>query len=183
MTAEWYCQIMGEEWGPMSAMELIAVARWGRLSRDNLVRRGAGGTWVRAELVRGLFNAPPVAATVTSDRLVAAVKKAAPAKRSVRKAAPTHYWVKAERKQTGPYTSRELRQMAEHGALKPFHLISKDRERWARAGQVKGLAFGGASADAVTMSVRSAVWLDEPLATPDDPTADFAVSSVVTALS
>jgi hypothetical protein len=66
--------------------------------------------------------------------------------------------------------------MAEQGALKPFHLISKDRHRWARAEQAKGLSFGGASAEAATTSVRSAVWLAKPLASPDAPTADFAVS-------
>lgn len=173
MATEWYCRIMGDEWGPMSAMELIAVARWGRLTRDDTVRRGTDGTWVRAELVRGLFNAPPVAATVTSDRLVAAARKAAPAKRSVRKAAPTQYWVKVEEKIAGPFSSRELRQMAEQRALKPTYAISKDRRRWTPAAQVKGLSFGGASAAAETMSVRSAVWLEKPLASPVAPTAVY----------
>ena len=75
MATEWFCKIMGEEWGPMSAQELIAVARRGRLTRDDNVKRGDQGTWVRAEVVRGLFNSPPIAATVTSDRLVAAVQR------------------------------------------------------------------------------------------------------------
>jgi hypothetical protein len=157
MGSEWFCRIMGEEWGPMSAVELIAVARWGRLTRDDQVRREDSGTWVRAELVKGLFNTPPVAATVTSDRLVAAVKNAAPAKRSVRKSALSQYWVKIGEKISGPFSAGELRQMAEQGALKPSYLISRDRQRWAPAAKVKGLSFGGASADAATISVRSAV--------------------------
>jgi hypothetical protein len=176
MNGEWYCKIMGEQWGPMSAMELIAVARWGRLSRDDQVRREDSGTWVRAELVKGLFNGPPVAATVTSDRLVAAVKNAAPAKRSVRKGTPSKYWVKIGEKISGPFASGELRQMAESGALKPSYLISRDRQRWTAAAKVKGLSFGGASADAATMSVRSAVWLDRPYSAPDAATADFEPS-------
>ena len=172
MATEWYCRIMGEEWGPMSAAELVAVARWGRLTRDDVVRRGDSGTWVRAELVKGLFNTAPVAATVTSDRLVAAARKAAPAKRSVRKVAQTQYWVDLGGKIAGPFTAGELLQMAERGALKPSHRLSKDREHWTRAAKVKGLAFGGARADVITMSVRSAMWLDEPLGSPDGPIAD-----------
>jgi hypothetical protein len=159
---EWYCKIMGEEWGPMSAVELIAVARWGRLSRDDQVRRVNSSTWVRAELVKGLFNSQPVAATVSSDRLVAAAKKAAPAKRSVRKSGSSQYWVKIDEKISGPFSSAELRQMAERGSIKPNYLIGRDRQKWIRAADVKGLSFGGARADARTMSVRSAVVLDKP---------------------
>ncbi|MEX2308080.1 MAG: hypothetical protein WD738_10835 [Pirellulales bacterium] len=179
MAAEWFCRIMGDEWGPMSAMELVAVARWGRLTRDDTVRCGTKGTWVRAELVRGLFNTAQVAATVTSGRVVIDARRARPAKRSVRKIVPTQYWVRVDEKIAGPFSSRELRQMAEQGALKPFHWISKDRERWARAALVKGLSFGGANADAATMSVRSAVWLDEPIASPDSPTADYAEAAAL----
>ena len=173
MATEWYCRIMGEEWGPMSAQELIAVARWGRLTRDDTVRRGSDGSWVRAELVRGLFNASPVAATVTSHRLVVAARKAAPARRSVRKIVPTQYWVKVGEKIAGPLSSAELRQLAERGSLKPLHLISRDRRHWVRAAQVKGLSFGGASSQARTMSVRAAVWLDQPLAPQAAPTAAY----------
>ncbi len=157
MATEWYCRIMGDEWGPMSATELIAVARWGRLTRDDTVRRGNKGTWVRAELVKGLFNSQPVAATVTSDRLVAAARQVAPAKRSVRKVAPTQYWVDLGGKISGPFTGGELREMAEQGGLKPQHLISKNRKHWTRAAKVKGLSFGRASAEEATMSIRSAV--------------------------
>jgi hypothetical protein len=66
--------------------------------------------------------------------------------------------------------------MAEQGALKPSYLISRDRQRWALAAKVKGLSFGGASADAATMSVRSAVWLDKPYSPPDSATADYGPS-------
>jgi hypothetical protein len=177
MVGEWYCKIMGEEWGPMSAVELIAVARWGRLSRDDTVRRANSSTWVRAELVKGLFNSTPIAATATSDRLVAAAKKALPAKRSVRKGNSSQYWVKIEEKIAGPFNSSELRQMAERGAIKPDYLIGRDRQKWTRAADVKGLSFGGARADAKTMSVRSAVVLDKPFE-PEPRTADFEPTDV-----
>ena len=177
MATEWYCRIMGEEWGPMSALELMAVARWGRLSRDDLVRRKTDGTWVRAELVKGLFNAPPAAPTATSDRLAADGRKPLPAKRSVRKVARTQYWVKVGDGVGGPYSSREIRRMAEAGAIKPADLISRDRHHWLPAAKVKNISFGGGRPESATMSVRSAVSLDAPLASPDDePTADYPAS-------
>jgi GYF domain 2 len=165
MATQWHCRIMGEEWGPLSTLELIAVARHGRLTRDDIVRRAGTGTWVRAELVKGLFNAPPVAETITSDRFVAAVKRPAPALRSMRKFSPMQYWLRIDKKISGPFTSSELRQLAERGALKPYHYIGKDRQHWTRAIDVKGLAFGGASADEETLSARSAVLLEKPVTT------------------
>jgi len=72
MATEWFCRVMGEEWGPMSARELVAVARFGRLTRDDVVRRGATGTWVRAEIVEGLFNEPAQASTIAPLRAVIA---------------------------------------------------------------------------------------------------------------
>jgi hypothetical protein len=155
---------MGEEWGPMSTLELIDIARRGRLTRDDVVRRAGSGTWVRAELVEGLFNTQPAAQTVTSDRFVATRRKAAlPAHRSLRKVSPTQYWIRIDKKVSGPFTSSELRQMAERGALKPYHYIGKDRQRWTRAIDVRGLVFGGAAADEETLSARSAVKLQKPI--------------------
>jgi hypothetical protein len=165
MAAQWHCRIMGEEWGPLSTLELIAVARHGRLTRDDVVRRVGSGTWVRAELVNGLFNTQPVAQTVTSPRFVAAVKRPAPALRSLRKVSHTQYWIRIDKKISGPFTASELRQLAERGALKPYHYIGKDRQHWSRAIDVKGLAFGGAAPDEETLSARSAVLLEKPVTT------------------
>jgi hypothetical protein len=175
MATEWFCKIMGEEWGPMSAQELIAVARRGRLTRDDNVKRGDQGTWVRAEVVRGLFNSPPIAATVTSDRLVAAVQRAAPAKRSVVLSIdPMRYWIKIGQVGTrvaGPFSADRVRQFAEQSVLKPFHLVSNDRRHWYRAVDARGLVFGGAAASAETVSTRSSVWLEQPVLSPDSSTA------------
>jgi hypothetical protein len=183
MASEWYCRIMGEEWGPMSTMELVAVARRGRLSRDDQVRRADHDTWVRAELVRGLLNVAPVSKTVTSDRLVAAIKQALPAKRSVRKSVPTQYWVRIDDKTAGPFNSNALRQLAERGTLQPSHMVSRDRVHWIRASRVKGLSFGNARPFEATMSARSAVLLDAPLAGVKSPdTVVIASESVHGAL-
>jgi hypothetical protein len=167
---EWYCRVMGEEWGPMSTAELMAVARRGRLTRDDTVRPAGKSTWVRAELVYGLFNAPPVATTVTSDRFAASRRAPAPARRSVRKVARTHYWLKIDEKIAGPFTGSELQQLAERGALKPHHQISKDRQHWTRAGDVKGLSFS-ARCVGDHVSSRSAVLLEKPLSPGSAPTA------------
>jgi len=163
MASEWYCRIMGEEWGPLSTMELMAIARRGRLSRDDLVRRADCETWVRAELVRGLLNVAPLARTATSDRLVAAIKQALPAKRSVRQSVPAQYWVRVDHKTAGPFSGKSLRRLAERGTLKPAHMVSKDRVHWVRASLAKGLSFGGAKPFEATMSAGSAVLLDDPL--------------------
>ncbi len=58
MATEWFCKIMGDEQGPMTAAELHTLARAGRLTIDDLVRKHADGSWVRAENVIGLFDRP-----------------------------------------------------------------------------------------------------------------------------
>ncbi len=58
MATQWFCKIMGDEQGPLTAGELQAIAHSGRLSIDDLVRKHADGTWVRAENVVGLFDRP-----------------------------------------------------------------------------------------------------------------------------
>ena len=169
MSLEWYCKIMGEEAGPMSAQELVAVARLGRLTRNDSVRRGPDGVWVPAERVRGLFDsqANSTTAALASAELVpassgmndvpATARQPRPAKRSVQVPLPK-FWVRSGNQIAGPFSEPQLRRLAAAGKLKPNFLLSNDRSRWVRAAQVKGLTFGGASPQAATMSVRSAVW-------------------------
>jgi hypothetical protein len=177
MASEWFCKIMGEEWGPMSTMELMAIAQRGRLSRDDQVRRADCDTWVRAELVRGLLNVPPVAPTATPDHSVT-TPKASPAKRSVRKSLPALYWVKTEQRISGPFPSEALRHLAERGALTPSHLVSKDRVKWARATIVQGLTFGQERPDGIMLSVRSADLLDESARPTESPSTNVFSESV-----
>jgi hypothetical protein len=175
MATEWYCKIMGEEWGPMSSQELLAVAQRGRLTRDDTVRRGNRGTWVRAELVGGLFKAPATAPTATTGHLAVSPKQPAPAKRSMRSVLPGKYWIKVGRvgrKAAGPFCARQIREFAEIGVLKPTHLVSNDRRHWSPAGHINGLVFGGARAEAETVSIRSAILIDRPACSPNDPTLD-----------
>jgi hypothetical protein len=58
MSAKWFCKIMGDEQGPLTAAQLQEIARSGRLGIDDLVRNDSQSIWVRAENVAGLFDQP-----------------------------------------------------------------------------------------------------------------------------
>lgn len=167
MSTEWFCKIMGEQWGPMSSQELMAVASRGRLTRDDVVRKGANGTWVRAELVKGLFNTAPPAVTATSNRAAVPGRTPSPAKRSVRVIRIRQYWVKVGNDTAGPFSGPRLRKLAAKGKLKPHYLVGEDRIHWVRACDVEGLFFDEAAPQAPTASVRSTIWPLEPL--PEQP--------------
>jgi GYF domain 2 len=157
MSTQWYCKIMGEEWGPMSSRELMAVARRRRLTRDDLVRRGSQGIWVRAENVNGLFNSAPTAPTATSDNMAVSPLWPVPAKRSVQSNRLPQYWLMRGNIVVGPVSADRVRQLAAEGQLQPEHLITRDRCRWVSAARVKGLTFGVSPnvEEGKTASVRS----------------------------
>jgi hypothetical protein len=69
MAREWYYQLMGTVVGPLSADELRQHARDGQIGQDTLVRKGAEGSWVLADKVRGLLG---------SDALKRPIPKSAP---------------------------------------------------------------------------------------------------------
>jgi Zn-dependent protease with chaperone function len=56
MIAEWFCQVEGREFGPLTADQLRGFAREGRLRRDGFVRKGPSPDWVPATKVKGLFD-------------------------------------------------------------------------------------------------------------------------------
>lgn len=55
----------------------------------------------------------------------------------------------------GPFTAIEIRQQAGDGRLLPGSRISRDRQRWVRAGQLKGLEFGNGDRHPPGMRARS----------------------------
>lgn len=71
MAAAWFALIMGEEKGPLSARELLSMARSGDLRIDDWVRKGTDGNWVRSENVLGLFDLPSLPVVV--DKSVAVI--------------------------------------------------------------------------------------------------------------
>jgi hypothetical protein len=52
---EWYYQSMGREIGPVSAAQLVQLAKRGDISPETSLRKGAFGNWANAARVRGLF--------------------------------------------------------------------------------------------------------------------------------
>lgn len=56
MSALWYCQLMGETIGPLTAAELRTKARAREIVEESLVRKGRDGKWVPAWCVEGLFD-------------------------------------------------------------------------------------------------------------------------------
>jgi hypothetical protein len=130
MSTQWFCRIMGELWGPMSALELFAVARRGRLTRDDVVREGLHGDWVRAETVGGLFDGSHSAAA--SRRITFSPNgrhSLRPASRSLG-AARERYWVRHVAEIAGPFSERRICRLAAMGKLKPEFLLSRDRSQW-----------------------------------------------------
>jgi hypothetical protein len=58
MAAEWYINLKGEIVGPVSGTDLRSRAAEGVVKRSTMVRQGAGGNWVEAWHVDGLFSTP-----------------------------------------------------------------------------------------------------------------------------
>jgi hypothetical protein len=114
----------------MSALELFAVAKRGRLTRDDLVREGLPGDWVRAETVGGLFDGSHSA--VSSGRITFPPNgrlSPRPALHTIGEARE-RYWVRHEAEIAGPFSDRRIRRLAAMGKLKPEYLVSRDRREW-----------------------------------------------------
>jgi hypothetical protein len=62
MGSQWLYEVMGDEVGPISSVELRNLAQRGTVTRDTPVRQAPDGDWILAERVQGLFpesNEPP----------------------------------------------------------------------------------------------------------------------------
>ena len=66
MSDQWYFQVMGQVYGPLTGQQLKQQAAAGVVQRDTLVRRG-DEKWGQAWQVKGLLNAamPPVLPTAS----------------------------------------------------------------------------------------------------------------------
>jgi len=61
MATQWYVKIKGKRGGPLSGRQLKGLADRGQISPEDLVRQEAGGPWVPAGRVKGLFSETPAA--------------------------------------------------------------------------------------------------------------------------
>lgn len=62
MDVEWFCQLMGEEVGPLTTAQLIEMAKKHQIDPVDMVRKGRKRQWVPASKIKGLFEeeaAPP----------------------------------------------------------------------------------------------------------------------------
>ncbi len=72
MANVWFVQVMGKQIGPLSDGQLKELAAKGRLTADDMVRRGQSGDWVPALRVRGLFASDGTTTeTEVNSRLIA----------------------------------------------------------------------------------------------------------------
>lgn len=169
MTSEWFCKIRGEQWGPMSFEELVSMTHWGCLAREAFVQEGREGAWLEPRLVPGLLAAASKPASAAA-KAQAGRRSGSPAKRSVHNHMETQYWFRTSKKIAGPFSARQLGQLAEHGLLRPTHLISRDRRNWTPASCLRDLVFRSVESAAETKSIRSAVEFDSPLEWSNSPT-------------
>jgi hypothetical protein len=65
MSTPWFLKIDEKESGPFSGRDLRAKADAGMIGKDDLVRKGTDGNWVRASRISGLFE--PAAVKGTSN--------------------------------------------------------------------------------------------------------------------
>ena len=72
MSVEWFYQDQanGQHIGPISLVQLHTLAGAGVVARDTMVKRGADGAWMYAELVQGLFERDEKATELEKRRRV-----------------------------------------------------------------------------------------------------------------
>ena len=54
---------------------------------------------------------------------------------------PSQWYIKTKNGFRGPFTSKELRRLAQKGTLTPNTGVSRDKQKWAKAKRISGLAF------------------------------------------
>ena len=147
MATQWYCQLMGTELGPFTSKQLLEMARNHRLMPDDSVKKGAGGMWVAAHRVQGLFD-DASASTIIMASLPPEVKQALESKETRREAAVpkphaiTWYYI-SDHNKIGPLSFDELVAHGRRGLVKPESRVwSSKSPKWCEAKTVKGLILG-----------------------------------------
>jgi hypothetical protein len=169
--AGWYCQVMGEESGPLSSAQLKELAASGFLTPDVPVRKGVEGNWVPASRVKGLFaetsqtpadkevespaasrpDSRPFARSEPRTRRNKALASSAPPRPA---AAAIVWYYRAMGEETGPLSSADLKELAKSGLLTPEMPVRMGVDGdWLPAGQVRGL-FGEPSDAAPARKAR-----------------------------
>ncbi len=121
---EWYCQVLGQELGPMMFEELQQMAKSGALHADDEVRHGDSDPWAKGDRVRGLKFPKAATAKVTPahDRTSTLVPFGDAAKKR-------EWFYEIVGQQMGPISFTEMAKAVSSGTLK-----LEDRARRGKSG-------------------------------------------------
>lgn len=115
MGEQWYCKVVGQEIGPVTSEDLVSMLASGQIDAEDPVRPGTSGDWrpVREVLAAAFRSATAPAASESTD-------------------GEASWYCRMLGDEFGPYTFRELKNLATEGQLSP-----KDEIREGRTGAWK----------------------------------------------
>ena len=140
MATEWFCKIMGSEYGPMSQQELVERIRQKNIGPEDLVRKG-DSVWLAVFEIPGLMDAANKPAEETADdqeQSKASEANTGSANGSAANEADWYCLASGEKK--GPLRFDQLQDLVRQG-----HLRAKDRvwrtsrPKFRPASEVEGL--------------------------------------------
>jgi hypothetical protein len=153
MATEWYCRLMGSELGPFTSQQLIEMARSHQIMPDDSVKKGAGGDWVDANRVKGLF-ADPSGSSIIMAHLPPEAKQTVESNHEATKAAstkataapeprPVKWYYISDHIKVGPLDFDELVGHGRQGLVKPDSRVwSTASPKWHVAKDIEGLVLG-----------------------------------------
>lgn len=137
MGAEWYCKVMGAEYGPMSQDELVERVRQRNLGPEDLVRK-AGGDWLAVFEVGGLMelaSRPPKQELADTSE-----SKSASAAHSDKATSDSDWFCLASGEKRGPMRFDELQTLANKGLLRAKDRVWRSSTpKFKPASEVEGL--------------------------------------------
>jgi hypothetical protein len=155
MEQEWYCTIIGVEFGPVSWDDVVQMVIDGQLSGDDTIRQGSTGEWRPAKEISGLFEQAEAALSEFTDLSeLMVVSEAASSRPKARTAArppsrpappppppiPDDWYFQSLGHVLGPCSYDRLIEMARSGELHPSDPIRPGADsEWQAAGTMPGL--------------------------------------------
>ena len=123
MSQQFYYQIMGKTFGPMSGVELRQKALEGDVEPNTLVRSGSNGEWYPASRYNNLFDA--TGKPITHEKVQILIPE---------------WYIRGQEEIHGPTSFADLKELVKTGQVNPRHLVRKGADgHWIPARQVKGL--------------------------------------------
>lgn len=172
MSDQYYYELLGQEFGPVTLSALELLVRGGQLGPDDRVRLGENGTWCAASTLRELVSVPSDDSSVLEElsdlseidadysgdshiltggnntNVADGGSGSSLSKSSIEVAEEQLWFCQVLGEELGPMTMADLRHMVETEELGAADLVrSKDREGWAPASMLLGELFPDASLD------------------------------------